>query len=169
MCSSIIPPSWAGGGERCLYYILTRSLWYLLALKPNALQHLSLTPRTEAAKQTIWGGRGKWECLFLSGGRQGRDRDTWCSVFSSSSHLIWFRPISKFGEGCISHWLLSEVSDIYNALGYMKSVDGVKKYDHMWWHGIKKKLLIRDVGNHIHIEKGGKVSRVFSQPCLARV
>lgn len=86
-------------------------------------------------------GRERWECLFLSGGRQGRDRDTWCSVFSSSSHLIWFHPILNFGESCIRYPLHSEVSDIYNALECMKSVDGVKKYDHMWWHGIKRKLL----------------------------
>ncbi len=70
--------------------------------------------------------------VFLSGGRQRRDGDTWCSVFSSSSHLIWVHPILNFGESCIRYRLHSEESDIYNALGGMKPVDGVKIYGLMW-------------------------------------
>lgn len=85
------------------------------------------------------GGREGWVCLFLSGGTQRRDRDTWCSVFPSSSHLIWFHPILNFGGSCIRYRLHSEDPDIYDALGRMKSVDGVKKSGRVWWHGIWKK------------------------------
>lgn len=41
-----------------------------------------------------------------------------------------FIPFLNFAESCVRYRLRSDVSDVYDALGRLKSADGVEKYDY---------------------------------------
>ena len=85
------------------------------ALKPNALQlpspcsHDCEAARRPGGGRGGRGGRGEWS-VFKWGQTEER-RDTWCSLSSSSSHLIQFHLILNFGGSCARYRLHPEDSD----------------------------------------------------------
>lgn len=83
---------------------------------------------------TISEGRAEGVCFWVREGRGGGQ-----TPGAQSSH----HPHTSFGFirfwSRIRYWLLSEDSDVYDARGCVDSVDGVKKYDRVWWWGIWKR------------------------------
>lgn len=64
----------------------------------------------------------------------GQTEETQGHLVAAPSHhhhtSFGFGPFLNFAESCVRYRLRSDASDVYDALGRMKSADGVEKYDY---------------------------------------